>query len=166
MKKSLYILCGPPASGKSTFAKKMLKNAVYISRDAIRFDLLDKKQEQDNYFACEDEVFAKFIDKIVWGLLLQDSLIVDATHISPQSRKKLLSNIDEKYSGTFNITYFSFEVPLDICLARNAMREGRERVPEDVLKKMHKKFSRPRYKEDDRIETIIVVNEKYQMEVV
>lgn len=42
MKNKLYIMCGCPGSGKTTYAKKYLinDNTVYVSRDDIRFSLL------------------------------------------------------------------------------------------------------------------------------
>ena len=39
MSQICYILCGIPGSGKSTFAKKNLPNAVLISRDICRVEL-------------------------------------------------------------------------------------------------------------------------------
>ena len=54
MKKHLYLMMGVAGSGKSTYAKNILKDGdIYISRDEIRYSLLT---EEDDYFAKENEV--------------------------------------------------------------------------------------------------------------
>ena len=55
--KILYLMCGIPGSGKSHWAKGV-KDAVIVSRDAIRFNLL---KDGEDYFAHEDEVVETFI---------------------------------------------------------------------------------------------------------
>ena len=39
MSQSVYILCGMPGAGKSTFCKNYLPNCKVVSRDIIRFEL-------------------------------------------------------------------------------------------------------------------------------
>ena len=58
---TLYVLCGIPGSGKSHFCKNHKDDAVHVSRDAIRFALLE---DDDDYFAHEDEVYEIFWEKI------------------------------------------------------------------------------------------------------
>ena len=58
----LYISCGVPGSGKSTFLNKTKgEEEVVISRDEIRFSLL---KEGEAYFAHEEEVFRIFCNTI------------------------------------------------------------------------------------------------------
>ena len=60
----LYISCGVPGSGKSTFLKNHTKpNEAIISRDEIRFNLL---KDGEDYFSHENEVFDKFVDNIIY----------------------------------------------------------------------------------------------------
>ena len=60
---NLYLMCGIPGSGKSTYAKtnKDLKYCKYISRDDIRYSLL---KDEDDYFSKEKQVFRTFIAQI------------------------------------------------------------------------------------------------------
>ena len=39
MSQSVYVLCGMPGAGKSTFCKNHLPNCKVVSRDIIRFEL-------------------------------------------------------------------------------------------------------------------------------
>lgn len=57
--KKIYLLCGIPGSGKSTWAKNHLDdNSIWISRDLIRFSMVSEEEE---YFSKEKEVFKEFI---------------------------------------------------------------------------------------------------------
>ena len=148
MKPTLYILIGIPACGKSTFAKRFQNeyDTSWISRDEIRFNTI---KEDEEYFSHESEVFQKFIDNIIFGLRNGLNIIADATHINMSSRRKLTYAIDKEFNN-YKIVYVIFDTSFDICLARNNAREGRARVPEQVMKNMYKDFRIPRDDEDSR----------------
>ena len=87
-------MMGIPGSGKSTFIKKrrdIFNNPIVISRDKIRFSLLE---EGDEYFSKEDEVLEEFTKQIVESLSRPiGDTIVDATHLNGGSRRKILNLI-------------------------------------------------------------------------
>lgn len=155
MKPILYIMCGPPGCGKSTFANEFMQKLsnegidrrICISRDAIRFSML---KEGEDYFAHEKEVFSTFVHTIATQLQDGVCVIADATHIDMASRKKLTYAIDQTISE-YDIVYIVFETPLDVCLKRNEMRLGRMCVPEDTIRNMYNKFRIPRDDEDSRM---------------
>lgn len=151
---TLYVLCGAPGCGKSTWAKGMAQNAIHISRDIIRFNLLD---ENDDYFDKETLVFKLFIKAIQDGLNNNNNVIADATHLNLGSRQKLLSNLnlDNVY---VKVVYF--RVPLQTCLRRNEMREGRAKVPEDVVMKFWNSLTQPNLEIETNIDECIIINEK------
>lgn len=130
----LFIMCGLPASGKSTFVQQFIKNndIRYVSRDEIRFSML---KEDEKYFSREKEVFCKFASTIAQTLINGFDVIADATHLNRISRDKLIRAIDQ-YTTEYTITYIVLETSLETCMKRNALREGRAHVPDSIMKSM------------------------------
>lgn len=139
-KNKLYVMAGCPGSGKSTYAKSHFPDALYVSRDEIRFSMVSEDEE---YFSKEDEVFQAFIDKINEGLRQSLDVVADATHLNNVSRYKLLYSLDLNRNKTeLEIVYL--HPPLEVCIERNEKRKGtRSYVPVDVLKKMYYSFKAP-----------------------
>lgn len=135
--KNLYILCGPPASGKSTFAEKQIAmhGGVRISRDEIRFSML---QEGEDYFKHEKRVFREFVSQVQKAINGdKENIWADATHLNKASRDKILGRLD---THNCEVTFVLMAAPLEECLKRNAQREGRAKVPESVLRDMYNRF--------------------------
>lgn len=135
-KKNLFLLCGAPGSGKTTWVKEQMKNdkmkSVHISRDEIRFSMVNENEE---YFSKETEVFYAFCSKIQEELEKEDeaNIYVDATHLNEKSRNKVLNRLDLRNAELFAV---NFNLPLDVCLKQNALRSGRTFVPVSQLKRM------------------------------
>lgn len=162
-------MCGPPASGKSTWANKALYywvnlglNCVYVSRDNIRFATLSSGE---GYFAHEQEVIVRYYNQIYVALLDKsvNIVIADATHLTPVARKKLLNNVlpskSELGDIKIDITPIYFPTDLDTCLQLNAQRTGRACVPEAPLTAMYESFKIPTLEEDSRYTEIYPANE-------
>lgn len=160
MKSTLYIMCGLPGSGKSYSVSSGLLDiffdnddlTAYVSRDEIRKNLLGP---EDSYFDKEDKVFNNFTTMIAGDLQTYDNVIADATHISRASRRKLISSIDKKFYGDYNIVFVYVDTPLEKCLEQNARRTGFARVPEEAIKSMARKFEYPWLNEDKRVKMVI-----------
>lgn len=142
----LYILCGISSSGKSTWAKGFLMDAIYISRDEIRFLML---KHGENYFEHETEVYKEFIREITLALENGYDVIADATHINRGSRSKLTRAIDQFYTN-YQIVYVVFETPLEECQRRNQEKTGLAKVPPVAIQTMYDRFSAPTLDEDKR----------------
>ena len=156
-KKNVFILCGIPASGKSTWAKNnkdiLNGNTMVVSRDKIRYSLL---KNGDKYFSKEKEVYNIFIKVIKFGLNNKNinNIIIDATHLSVGSRRKLLISL-EKELKKVNVFGIAFSTPLDVCLKRNTKRCGRAKVPKEQLENMYKNFTIP--KKDEGFDEIYII---------
>jgi predicted kinase len=157
MIKKIYLLCGCPGSGKSTYAKAHIDDkSAWISRDKIRFSMVSEDEE---YFSKEKEVFNAFIKEIKKAIMndLIENIYIDATHINEASRNNLLDKILWSVRDELNVIYF--DTPLDICLKRNSNRSGRERVPDSVITRMFKSSRIPTNNEKYKYKNIIIVNE-------
>lgn len=153
--KKLFLLSGPPACGKSSFAKKNLGiNDEWISRDNVRFAIIG---ENEDYFSHEEEVFETFVCYI--NQMLEKSevenIYIDATHLNKASRNKVIKKI--KKDNVNEINCVIFQVPLGVCLERNESREGRTKVPKSVIRRMYYSHTMP--EEDEKFDNIIIVDE-------
>ena len=104
--KELVLMMGVPGSGKSTYARNIIKTGdIYISRDEIRYSML---AEDDDYFAKENEVVRTFIQAIDDALIntqYEGKVYADATHLSPKSRGQVLNLLKNKDK----MIYFYFQ---------------------------------------------------------
>jgi predicted kinase len=142
--KNLYMMCGVPGSGKSTYVATNFPDATVISRDAIRFALL---KDGDDYFAYEDTVLQIFYAEIQNAIDSdkENDIIIDATHLTPKARATCLEEL--KNLDKVNLVALSIEVPLAIALYRNDKRTGRARVPDTVIRNMYKSYKIPTVEE-------------------
>jgi predicted kinase len=125
----LIILTGLQASGKSTFARRHLADAVYISKDAMR-NVRNKGRRQE---ALIRQALADSRD-----------VVVDNTNPSVADRA-LLIILGREYGA--RIIGFFFASRIDECLARNRQREGKARVPDIALYTTRQKLEIPSYAE-------------------
>lgn len=151
---NLYLMVGAPGSGKSTYANNFIKSydkpIKVVSRDAIRFSLLD---DGASYFSKEKAVFNKFIKEINEGLDKGD-VIADATHINEVSRMKVIKKIDLSKCKVSCIVVNTDETT---AIKRNHLREGRARVPDSVISENYARFTHPKT-DKFHYHTIIEVN--------
>ena len=153
MKQRLFMMVGAPGTGKSTFVlNNMKEDFIYISRDEIRYSLLE---EGDDYFAKERKVFNEFILRINEAIMWDDypNIIIDATHLTKASRAKVLKRL----ATVDEIRAMVMTTPLEVALERNAKREGRTRVPDDVIKSMYNSFELPT--KEEGFDSIAYINE-------
>jgi predicted kinase len=153
MKQRLFMMVGAPGTGKSTFVlNNMKEDFIYISRDEIRYSFLE---EGDDYFAKERKVFNEFILRINEAIMWDDypNIIIDATHLTKASRAKVLKRL----ATVDEIRAIVMTTPLEVALERNAKREGRTRVPDDVIKSMYNSFELPT--KEEGFDSIAYINE-------
>ncbi len=153
--KKLFLMVGCPASGKSTVAQQIAEKegGVVVSRDGIRFRMLNKN---DYYFAKEDAVFDTYIREIEEALKENEAVIIDATHLSAQSRHKVLLRLN---LTDVSVRPVVMTTPLEVALERNENREGRTYVPRSVVKRMYFQMTDPKNDTLHHYDEIIYVQE-------
>ena len=143
MNKVLYIMCGPAGGGKSTYIRQHAKPgaSAHISRDAIRFAMV---HEDEYYFSRETEVYHEFCEEINDALHCPwvEEVWADATHLTHKARRKLIKESRIDVANTFIIPVV-VAPPVEVILAQNAQRIGRECVPDNVIRNMCESFEDP-----------------------
>jgi len=141
--KKLILLVGIPASGKSTLAGKLVKKGYYIiNADTIRLELYGNELEQGN----PQDVFAMFFERLEALMKDEKDIVVDNTNLKPAHRKQIIDR-GRKF-GYQDIQLWVLDVPLELCLKRNAERQ--RQVADDVIASMFMTFNksgRPRKEE-------------------
>jgi predicted kinase len=144
----VVLTIGLPGSGKTTWYKR--RGVTPLSSDILRsllFDDITEQRYQSLVFSTLRSLLrARLIAKMPWNY-------VDATNLSPRERKQW---IQMAKSFGYEVHAVYFDVPIDVCLERNARRD--RRVPEDVLQRMASKLKPPTF--DEGFAKIIVVRVK------
>lgn len=176
---NLHIMCGLPASGKSTYISKWaFMDDRVVHRDEVRAALRERFNS-DEYFPCSAaEEYGYFLDACRYAAIEAANrgvdLWIDQTTLSAGSAFKLLNGLNklQPLYTTFNMIIFEqMCTPLAVCLERNKMRKGFECVPEDVMLSMAKSYlldmtavRRQAYTIDPRLPMIIcrhTINDMY-----
>ncbi|MBQ7977669.1 MAG: AAA family ATPase [Clostridia bacterium] len=147
-KNVLIVLCGLPASGKSTYAEMLVESGIFCSvcPDKIRGELYGDESIQGD----GKQVFAIAHHRIKDLGQSGNNVVFDATNISCKNRKNLIKEM-RPYFDVIICKWFS--APWKICDKRNMERE--RQVPYEVMERMALNFKEPTMDEGwDYIEEI------------
>jgi len=146
MMPKLIINRGLPGSGKSTQTfrdvVKDYENVIRVNRDDIR-----KMLHKSVWLGAETETnVIRMRDAMIRSGLKSGKIVIsDDTNLDPKVVKHL-AKIAEFFGADVEVR--DFDVPLKVCMERNALREGSERVPDEAFKKMLKFFKNGKFPEN------------------
>jgi protein phosphatase len=122
---TLVVLCGPAGCGKSTFATKHFPPTQVVSSDICRALVSDDPANQGVSGHAFDLMHFIIEKRLYLGRLT----VADATNLKREDRRPIVK-IARWYR--FNRAAIIFNIPLDVCLARNRARD--RVVPEEALR--------------------------------
>lgn len=144
------MLIGLPGSGKSTFARNLVKSQdwVHLSSDAIA----------RSYSACGEsidyqKVFAEMYRQTAAALSSGKNVIYDATNLTAKRRKSFLNRIKPHQAEAEALVFLT---PYSILKERNQKRLDSERVPEFVLERYIRSFQFPKL--DEPFDKVTVIS--------
>lgn len=128
----MVILIGPSGAGKTTFAARHFAPTEVLSSDGMRALVADDPNDQ----TATDAAFELLHTALALRLARRRLTVVDATNVDRWARERLLAVARRHDRSSAAIV---FNLPLDVCLRRNAQLEDRQ-VPAAAVRRQHAKL--------------------------
>jgi predicted kinase len=149
-KGTVILAIGLPGSGKSSWFKR--NKITPLSSDLLRALLFDDPTEQ----RFQDLIFSNLRSMLKARLIARRPMnYVDATNLTPQERQGWIK-LAKDYG--YEVQAVLFDVPLEVCLARNQRRD--RVVPEEAMRRMAGKLKPPSFEEGFSKITVVRVKQK------
>ena len=126
---TMLVLIGPSGAGKSTFAARHFATTEVLSSDALRAMVADDPNDQSATDAAFELLHAALALRLARGRLT----VVDATNVERWARARLLDEARRHHRPAAALV---FDLPLAVCLDRNAARTDR-RLPPPAIRRQH-----------------------------
>ncbi|MGK5678957.1 AAA family ATPase [Actinoplanes sp. URMC 104] len=131
----LLITRGLPASGKTTFARKLQPRVVRVNRDDLRRMMHGSRLYTDWAEAQVTRVQQGAVEAL---LRRGVSVIVDDTNLRAETVRRWAETA-ARHSAGFEVHDFT-HVPLEECIRRDAVRDAADRVGEDGIRRMYDRY--------------------------
>jgi predicted kinase len=131
----LLITRGLPASGKTTFARKLQPGVVRVNRDDLRRMLHGRR-----LFTQWAESQVTHAQRAAVEALLRAhaDVIVDDTNLRAKTVREW-AELAAQHGATFEVHDFT-DVPVDECIRRDAERDPVDQVGEEAIRRMHGRY--------------------------
>lgn len=127
---TLILMCGIPASGKTTVRNREFQDATVICPD----DMIGYTKESPWTPQAAKSAW-KNADRLLYEAIARgdETIVFDATMVSPKRRRKY---VDIARKANMEVKAAYCRVDLDTALERNAARDESRRVPRVVIQRM------------------------------
>ena len=131
----LLITRGLPASGKTTFARKLQPRVVRVNRDDLRRMLHGERL----YTQWSESQVTHAQRATVEALLRAHAdVIVDDTNLRGRTVRDW-AEMAARLGASFDVHDFT-DVPLEECIRRDVSRPAEDRVGEEAIRRMHARY--------------------------
>ncbi|MFG2056966.1 AAA family ATPase [Micromonospora sp. NPDC048930] len=126
---------GLPASGKTTFARRLQPGVVRVNRDDLR-----RMMHGERLFTqwAEGQVTRAQRAQVEALLAARVSVCVDDTNLRSRTLRDW-AELAERFGAAFEVHDFT-DVPLEECLRRDAARPEEDRVGEAAIRRLHERY--------------------------
>ncbi|MFR9779664.1 AAA family ATPase [Micromonospora sp. MS34] len=126
---------GLPASGKTTFARRLQPGVVRVNRDDLR-----RMMHGERLFTqwAEGQVTRAQRAQVEALLAARVSVCVDDTNLRSRTLRDW-AELAERFGAAFEVHDFT-DVPLEECLRRDAGRPEEDRVGEAAIRRLHERY--------------------------
>ncbi|MGI2329479.1 AAA family ATPase [Planococcus sp. YIM B11945] len=149
----IKMLIGLPGSGKTTYAKQLMKTEpdwIHLSSDNIAYAEFGIGTSIDHQY-----VFEELYKQTSTALETGKNVIYDATNLASKKRRSFLNRIQKFEAEAEAVVFFT---PYDLLKNRNQERSARERVPDCIIERYIRAFHFPR--KDEKFNCITVISAK------
>lgn len=164
----ILIFRGLPGSGKTTFAKEVMRIMPYylrinksLLREMLNFGVFSKENEE-----IINEVKLALIRLIICEKDGYHYVIIDDTNLNPDHIEKIIK-IAEDIKITYmlelpvSVTILDFDTKIEDCIKRDKSRD--KSVGEEVIRSMHEKYY-PLKQYDQKMFEHVYINHKLMSE--
>ena len=142
----MIIFIGIPASGKSSFYKANF----FTTHMRISLDLFNTRNKEH-----------RLMDT---ALHVQQRMVIDNTNVSRHDRSLYIVKAKAR---RYRIIGYYFRSPLQECMQRNAMRQGKEHVAHAGLLAKYRQLEEPVYDEGyDALYAVDLINDKVNINAI
>jgi len=131
----LIVTRGLPASGKTTFARKLQPGVVRVNRDDLR-----RMLHGERLFTqwAEGQVTVVQRAQVEALLRARADVCVDDTNLRSRTLRDWAA-LAARFGATFEVHDFT-DVPVDECVRRDAERPEQDRVGEEAIRRLHDRY--------------------------
>ncbi|MEE6257706.1 phosphatase domain-containing protein [Plantactinospora sonchi] len=126
---------GLPASGKTTFARKLQPAVVRVNRDDLR-----RMLHGERLFTQWAEGQVTIVQRVQVEALLKAGIdvCVDDTNLRSRTLRDW-AQLAARFGATFEVHDFT-DVPVDECVRRDTERPEQDRVGEEAIRRLHERY--------------------------